>query len=387
MNTVTKRIALSLTIAGTAVFLPSCKEQDSGTNKTLKVGAILSLSGGAATYGQDADRGAKLAVKHLNGKGSPIRVEYIPRDDKSNKTEAEKLATALMVSDKVNVLLGPAISPSALGVSKLATERKIPMMATSATQDDINNGPGYSRDYAWRICFSDNQQAGMLAKFSIDSLKLKDAVIIYDEAISYSVGLAKSFEAKYQESGGRIVSKEKYSVKDTDYSSLIDRIAKLDAKLLFIAGWDENIGPMFRQAGRKWDKFKILGADGLPTPALLELSGGNTLDTYAVSHFARTEAPNEMIKTFVESYRSEYGTDPSPFAALGYDAMLTLHAAAERATDLSGPALNEAIRKTEGLALITTPSLKWDANRNPVKPLFIVKVSPEGYQVYEQVDP
>lgn len=376
-----------------AVLLASCRDNDGGntgggdpeTNvPVLKVGGILSKTGGAAAYGGDADKGAKLAADEINAKGS-LRIEYRSSDDKSDQTEAVKVARTLIDVDGVDIILGPAISPSAVSVGKFANEREIPIVATSATLDDVTASAEYDREYVFRVCFNDSFQGSVLGRFATESLEAKTAAIIYDKTLSYSIGLSATFEEAFTSRGGEILHRENYSVKDTDFSALVDKVAEFDVDVLFIPGWDENVGPMLKQAGSKWDKFKLLGGDGWPTDRLLELAAGNIPECYAVSHYS-PEDPTERVAAFNAAFRKKYGEEPSPFAALGYDAMYLLADAAGRSADFDGASLRQALSATSDLELVTG-SIRFSEKRNPVKDAVIVRIHPDKIVFHQRLQP
>jgi branched-chain amino acid transport system substrate-binding protein len=378
-------LLLPLAALPVALALYGCRTTDKDKGKTLVVGAIHSTSGGAAAYGGDADKGARLAVEEINARKGPFQVEYVALDDKSDKTEAVKVARTLIDANNAQVILGPTISPSSLSVGKLAEERQIPVVVTLATQDEITVADGQDREYVSRVCFNDAFQGGVLARFAANSLKKKKAAIVYDRTLSYSIGLAKTFEEEFARLGGEVLHKENYSVKDVDYSALIDKVATFDVDLLFIPGWDENVGPMLRQAGKKWNKFVLLGGDGWPVPRLLELSGGNVGTSYALSHFSPDD-PSKMVKDFVKRYREKYKEDPTPYAALGYDAMMLIADAAGRAKSFTGPDLKDAINASKGVELVSG-TLTFDKHRNPAKEGVIVRLLPKKIEFYERVGP
>lgn len=353
---------------------------------TLVVGAVLSLSGPAAAYGTEADKGARLAVDQINAlHRQPFRVSYLALDDRSDKTEAVKVARTLLQVDHVNAILGPAISPSALSVGKLAEELQVPMVGTSPTQDEVTATPGYERTYVSRVCFSDSFQGGVMAGFVYRSLGKHRAAIIYDKTLSYSIGLSNTFRAEFSRLGGSIVHEDNYSVKDTDYSALIDRVAGYDVDVLFIPGWDENVGPMLKQAGHRWDRFILIGGDAWPTNRLIELSGGNIRSAYALTHYVPDD-PDARVRRFQAAYRARYGEDSSPFSALGYDAMMLIADAAARARSFSGSDLKDAINSTRSLALVTG-TITFDRHRNPIKDAVVVRIASEKILFFQRVRP
>ncbi len=361
------------------------KDTISPDTQELLVGGLLSSSGPAGGYGADSDKGARMAVEEVNALNRMVRIRYIALDDKSDKTEALKAARSLIEVNRVHVILGPTISPSALSVGKLAEDRQVPMVTTSATQDEITHGADYDRKFVFRVCFSDSFQGKVLARFAVNSLKLRTATIVMDKTLSYSIGLADTFQREFERLGGRVIQRESYSVSDSDFSALIDRVSQLDSDLLFIPGWDENVGPMLKQAGSKWKKFTLLGGDGWASQKLLELSGGNVGTSFTLSHFSGDDK-SLLIQSFKRKYLERYGEEPSPLAALGYDGIYLIYDAAKRATSFSGSALRDALASTSKLELVTG-TLNFDTYRNPQKDAFILKIEKTGFDFYERVQP
>jgi len=377
-------IFMLLTALGNAM-LGCAPEAPGATGKhTLVIGSVLSKSGPAAAYGNDADRGARLALKELRAQADlPFEIRYISYDDRSDKTEAAKVARALIDADGVNAILGPAISPSALSVGKLAQERRIPVVATSATQDEVTASTTYDRTYVFRVCFNDSYQGKVLAQFARQDLGIRRVAVIYDNSLSYSIGLARTFREQFEARGGVVAYEENFSVTDSDFSALIDKVAAFPVDALFIAGWDENVGPMLKQAQNRWDNFILLGADGWVTHRLLELAGGNTGTSFALSHFINDD-PSPRVQALNRAYEAEYGELPTAFSVLGYDAMRLIVDAARRAPTFDGPALRDALAATSDLDLVTG-HLRFDSHRNPQKDAVVVKVEPDHFAFYKRI--
>lgn len=350
----------------------------------LRIGGVLSKTGPAGAYGGDADKGAVLALEEAR-KTLPFPVEYLSMDDKSDKIEAAKVARTLIDGQQVSVILGPAISPSALTVGKLADERGVPAVGTSPTLDEITVTDGRVRKNVFRVCFNDSFQGRVMASFVAKTLGRKTAVIIFDKTLPYSVGLSQNFRRDFEKLGGTIVAEEFYSVTDSDYSSLVAKVAAYRADVLFIPGWDENVGPMLKQANGKWDKFILIGGDGWPTNRLLELAGGKIPEAYALSHFI-IDDPTPAVAAFSKSYKARYNEDPTPFSALGYDAMMLILDAAKRAGVRDPASMRNAIEQTANLSLVTG-SMSFDQYHNPRKQAVVVRILPNGFQFRERIAP
>ncbi|NPA44610.1 MAG: ABC transporter substrate-binding protein [Chlorobi bacterium] len=384
MTKQTKLLLVLLLIIG--ISLTSCKgdeKKSSGTekqevkNERIKVGGLFSLTGGASAYGEDLKKGTELAFSELNNNK---KYELIIRDTKSDKKEALKSFEDLVNVNKVNAILGPTISPNAMLLGDYADQYEVPMIVQAATQDGITK----NKKYVTRICFNDSFQGKALANFAHNDLNLKKAVIIYDKSISYSVGLADSFKNSFEKNGGKVISEESYSVNDRDFRALIDKVSNYDADVLFIPGWDENVGPMMRQAKNKWNKFVILGGDGWPTDKLFELSGGNLHNVYALAHF-NPVGGDKKVDEFIKKYKAKYNKAPSPHAALGYDAVYLLDKAVNSIDgDITPKKINDKIKAIKSINLVTG-KIEFK-NGEAVKSGVILKLTKNGYEFVKTVN-
>ncbi len=73
-----------------------------------------------------------MAFDDFNRSEKSFKVHYISEDDKSDKTDAVKVARDLVEADHVNVILGPAISPSAISIGGLVDAWRLPAIAKPA---------------------------------------------------------------------------------------------------------------------------------------------------------------------------------------------------------------------------------------------------------------
>ena len=355
------------------------------STNNIKVGGLFALSGGAVAYGEDVKKGTELAIEEINST-SPIKLELIIKDTKSEKNEAVKAFEDLVTLNKVSAILGPTTSPNAIVLGGLADQYRIPMIVQVATQDEVVKSNNYQRKFVTRICFNDAFQGRVLADYAYFDLKGKKAIIVYDNSVSYSVGLSDSFEKQFIKNGGEIVFKASYSVEQKDFRALIEKIALLDADFLFLPGWDENIGPMLRQAQNKWDKFVILGGDGITTDKFIELSGGNLKNVYTLGHY-NPNSENPKVKKFIDSYKNKYGVVPSPHAALGYDAVYVLYDAIKKSgkEKVSSDDIIENLKKIKELELVSG-NISFDDSGDVIKSGVILKVTKDGYEYVKTVN-
>src|SRR3981189_3394549 len=108
---------------------------NSYSGKTIKLGAILSITGAGGVYGPQSRDGANLAVKQINASGgvNGAQIALTKNDDASDKAQSAQVAQTLIQSEQDLALLGPTLSNSAVAVHPLAETLKTPILAVSTT--------------------------------------------------------------------------------------------------------------------------------------------------------------------------------------------------------------------------------------------------------------
>src|SRR4030081_934031 len=114
--------------------------------KTIKLGAVLSITGAGGVYGPQSRDGMMLAVDQINKSGgvSGAPISLTVKDDASDKAQSATVAQTMIQSDQDLALLGPTLSNSAVAVHPLAETLKTPILAVSTTGIHIVPDCNYS---------------------------------------------------------------------------------------------------------------------------------------------------------------------------------------------------------------------------------------------------
>ena len=128
--------------------------------KTIKIGAIYPLTGGAAAAGRELRAGVELAVELANNAMADInmtmaksagitsldgaKIEIIFKDHEGNPTLGADLAKKLILDDKVNGLIGCYHSSVTKTVSAVAEQYGVPMINGSSTSPALTK-----RGFKW----------------------------------------------------------------------------------------------------------------------------------------------------------------------------------------------------------------------------------------------
>lgn len=142
----------------------------SNAKRDVEIGAILPLTGPAASYGQYAREGIDLALREIHARGGingrPLRVEY--QDDRAETKEAVNIMKRFTSVNRYPVVIGPAPSSSAVAIAPMAERAQTVLFTPIASSPDLTTKGG---EYFFRVCPSDAFQARILAEW-IASRKL-----------------------------------------------------------------------------------------------------------------------------------------------------------------------------------------------------------------------
>jgi branched-chain amino acid transport system substrate-binding protein len=338
---------------------------------TILLGEVGSLTGAQATFGISTRNGIELALKEANAaggvKGKKLAVRVY--DNQGRADEAAQAVTRLITQDKVVLVLGEVASSNSLAMAEKAQAAGVPMITPSSTNPSVTA----KGDYIFRVCFIDPFQGYVMAKFARDNLKVDRVAILQDNKSAYSIGLTEVFQRKFAEMGGKIVGTESYSQGDTDFRGQLTALKKTKPQAIYVPGYYSDVGVIARQARELGLMVPLMGGDGWDSEKLFELAGNALEGSYFSNHYS-PDNPDPKVQKFISDYKAAYGGVPDALAALGYDAAKVAINALEKAPDLSGPAIRDAIAQTKGFPGVAG-TISLDENRNAVKPAVILKVT------------
>jgi branched-chain amino acid transport system substrate-binding protein len=185
--------------------------------------------------------------------GRPI--ELIPFDNQSTPLGSRQAALEAIAAGVVSVI-GPAWSSHAMITGPILQQAKIPMIASNATHEKVTKG----LDYVFRSCFIDPFQGAVMAKFAIDSLNAKTAVVLTNVSSEYSIGLLDIFSRTFTQHSGQIIWKGEYREKQIDFAQLLLQIKELKPDVVYIPGHHRDTGLILKQAYQLGIKTRFLGS-------------------------------------------------------------------------------------------------------------------------------
>jgi branched-chain amino acid transport system substrate-binding protein len=258
---------------------------------------------------------------------------------------------------------------------RVAQQYKVPMISPSSTNPAVTQ----IGDMIFRVCFLDDFQGFVEAKFATDNLKAKKVALLYDQAQAYSKGLKDFFKKHFESLGGQVVAEQAYTGGDQDFSAQLTTMRAVTPDLVFLPGYYTDAANIVLQARKLGITIPFLGGDGWDSAQLWAIGGKAMENTYYSNHYSPDEERPE-VKNFVKKYNEAYHATPDGLAALGYDAAKLLFDAMGRAESLDGPALAKAIAATKDFHGVTGV-FSIDEHRDAKKTAVVVEMK-EGKPHY-----
>lgn len=297
-----------------------------GNAADVKVGVVLTFSGGAAQFGQQISRGMELYMKQ-HGAEFGHNVELIKRDSKRPGGDIAKTAVQeLITREKVDILAGFVFSPNAIASAPLVTQGKVPMIIMNAGTAWIPN----LSPYIARVSFTMWQSGYPMGDYAKDTLECNTAASGYTD---YPPGKdsVSAFRTGFEEAGGEIVDEIPMGGprEVPDFTPFFQRVkdAKPDCFYVFVPAGNHTtaIVKTFADLGMGDVGIKLIGPGDLTQDTKLQDMGDDAVGMITMHHYsADYDTPENQA--FVKAWKAEYGEDTTPdfMGVAGWDGMAAI---------------------------------------------------------------
>jgi branched-chain amino acid transport system substrate-binding protein len=349
----------------------------------IKIGAVTCLTGALSTFGVSSIQGAKLAVEEINATGGTLGqpIQLMVEDNGSKAGETATILRKFISQDKVAAVLGALTSSATMEGAPLAQAAKIPLLTPSATNIAITK----IGDYIFRSCFIDPFTGQIMAKFALDRLQAKQAIVMTDVKQDYSVGLTDAIRLYFSQNGAKILDTLSYSSGDTDFRTQLTAVRMAHPDVVFLPGYYTEAAVILLQARQLGIRCPFVGGEGWDSPTLVAVAGRAAEGNYYTDHFSAAD-PDPKVQKFVQAYRAKYGALPDALAALWYDGARLLAQAVQRAGSTDSGKIRDALATTRDFEGVTG-RISIDDNRNASKPGVILKIVDGKPQMVQLITP
>ncbi len=331
---------------------------------TTTVALAFDRTGGFAGIGSPGWNGAELAITHDAADGTPT-IAATMHDTKSDPAVAREVGFAARHA-RVDAMAGLADNDQFLALARAAAGSSIPIISAGATDPRI---PDTIRTPIFMACFTDNVQAAAMIQFGMQKFGAR-CILIFDAESDFTLGLATYAQDAIVARGGQIVTQLAYS-DSVGYTAAVRAASDnaTNADFILLAALPDRAGWRVRALREAGVSLPILGGDSFDTPEILSADAPISGVYYAAhAWFGRGCTPR--AQAFANAYQNAYGTAPTGFAGLGYDAVALLVDAVARA---NGKSLTRALAETTHFEGVTG-TISFANGPLPLKEVWIVQV-------------
>jgi branched-chain amino acid transport system substrate-binding protein len=298
----------------------------------FKIGLILPMTGPQASTGRQVEAAARLYMAQNGDTVAGRKIELIVKDDTSAPDVTKRVAQDLVVTDKVNVLAGFGITPSALAVAPIATQSKTPQVVMAAATSSITE----ASPYIVRTSFTLPQASVSLADWAPKN-GIKTVVTMVSD---YGPGIdaEKFFKERLSFNGGQVTDSLRVPLRNPDFAPFLQKVRDLKPDALFVfvpSGAGAAVMKQFLERGMDKAGIRLIGTGDITDDDQLNDMGDGAVGIVTSHHYSAYH-PSNANKKFVETFqKANKGLRPNYMAVGGYDGMRVIYEAL-KATKGSG---------------------------------------------------
>jgi branched-chain amino acid transport system substrate-binding protein len=242
----------------------------SAVQADIRIGVAGPMSGAYAWAGDRYQRGAGMAIDHLNARGGVLDqpIELIVGDDFCDPDQAVALARKL-ASEGVVFVAGHWCSHSSIPASKEYAKAGILMITPGSASAKLTDQGGPN---VFRVCGRDDRQGAKVADRLADHWP-GHAIAILDDGTTWGTGVADGARGRLKERGVRVAVDETIAPGEEEYSALVSKLQTAGVEVLFLGGYHREAGLIFRQARDRGYDLELIANAAMATEDFPMIAG------------------------------------------------------------------------------------------------------------------
>jgi branched-chain amino acid transport system substrate-binding protein len=345
----------------------------------FKIGLILPMTGQQATTGRQIEAAAKLWMAQNGDTVAGRKVQLIVKDDTSVPDVTRRVAQELIVNEKVDVVAGFGITPSALAVAPMATQSKTPLVVMAAATSSITE----ASPYVVRTSFTLPQVSVALADWAPKN-NIKTVVTLVSD---YGPGLdaEKFFKSRFEFNGGKVPETLRVPLRNPDFAPFLQKVRDLKPDALFVfvpSGAGAAVMKQFTERGMDKAGIKLIGTGDVTDDDQLNDMGDSAVGVVTSHHYSAYH-PSPANKKFVAEFqKANKGLRPNFMAVGGYDGMRVIYEALKKTGGKGGGDALLAAMKGQVFESPRGPAFIDAQTRDIVHNVYLRKVEKKEGQLY-----
>ena len=318
----------------------------SASECTVKLGAILPVSGPMGQVGERISATGQFAVDQFNEAGGVkgCDVKYVLRDTQGQSTIGVDAAKSLVDIEGVQALIGAVSSGVSLPVlTSVSVPSKITQVSCCSSSESFTAlaKEGKTNGYWFRTYATNRSQAAMGALLTTNS-GFKNTAVIYVNT-DFGVGLAKRYAADIVKLGGSISSMVAYNESQQSYRAEVTKALDDKPDSVIMAAFPVDGATITREWLALGGTDNIIVNNSLRSDDYFQAVGSKYLQNLIGYDSAQPRVPS--VTSFNEQFEARFDGPPNgPGLHSVYDAVAVVLLAMEASDEITGENIRDNIR-------------------------------------------
>ncbi len=213
-------------------LISSCDNDNQQTyqNNDCRVGVNLTLSGNAASWGNELKKGLDLAVQLYNDTCTKNSVKLIYEDNQLKARQAVSITKKLIEVDEVDIIIS-GYTPIIKATKDITNRFEVPLIATLTSAEGItNNLPWVFRDFVLESTYMP-----LIANYLKENTdySLGTSLVINDDL---GLDSKKYFTQAFEEKGGKMLSGELFDANELDHRTKVNKLLSENPDFILVVG-------------------------------------------------------------------------------------------------------------------------------------------------------
>lgn len=330
-----------------AVLTVSCGDPDPGVRgEPIRIGVIVSLSGGLGSVGPHLANSARLAAREVNSVGGLLggrEIDLVVVDDRTDPAFARMEAQRLVDQEGVVAIVGSLASSASLQVQEVTAAAQIPQVSCCSTSPDLTSAQPETDRFLFRTVPADDLQAVVVARQADAIGCMRLAILHLDDSYGNPFGMA--IETNFEGLGGTVVARVPFPAERPTYSTEVAMIADAMPDCVGLVAFPAEGGAILRD----WNGLASapdvtwIGTDGIKDSGFPMAAGSAALVDGVTGTAPIVEPVTPAFNAYAALYEATYTEPVGIFGGSQYDAMALVLLAIEQAGTTDGVAIRDAL--------------------------------------------
>lgn len=333
------------------LILAACAATPAFAADPIKIGSVLSVTGGTSFLGEPEDKTLRMYVDEINKNGGVIgrQVKLIVYDDGSDANKARTFATRL-VEDEVVAVIGGSSTGTSMAMVPLFEDAQIPFISFAGGLEIVDP----VKKYVFKTPHTDRMACQKI--FADIRSRGFTKVGMISGTDGFGESMRKQCLSVAPASGVEIVGDENYGPRDSDMTTQLTKLRGVKGiQTIVNAGTGQGPAIVARNhAQLGMANIPLYANQGVASRSYIDLAGpaANGVRLPSAALLVAEKLPSDdPQKAITVKYKTEYeaatGKPVSTFGGQSYDGLRILVEAITRAKSTKPAAIRDEIEKTK----------------------------------------